>query len=58
MASLSTCHMGLWLGWQILLNLVKLAFHELFVSIHIMLRTEENMRTGVLCLINIGQRLT
>ena len=23
MASLSTCHMGLWLGWQILLNLVK-----------------------------------
>ena len=22
-ASLSTCHMGLWLGWQILLNLVK-----------------------------------
>ena len=29
MASLSTCHLGLWLGWQILLNLVnenKLAF--------------------------------
>ena len=24
MASLSTCHLGLWLGWQILLNLVKL----------------------------------
>ena len=23
MASLSTCHLGLWLGWQILLNLVK-----------------------------------
>ena len=23
MASLSTCHMGLWLGWQILLNLRK-----------------------------------
>ena len=23
-ASLSTCHLGLWLGWQILLNLVKL----------------------------------
>ena len=22
MASLSTCHLGLWLGWQILLNLV------------------------------------
>ena len=21
MASLSTCHLGLWLGWQILLNL-------------------------------------
>ena len=26
MASLSTCHLGLWLGWQILLNLVKYAF--------------------------------
>ena len=25
MASLSTCHLGLWLGWQILLNLVKYA---------------------------------
>ena len=25
MASLSTCHLGLWLGWQILLNLVKAA---------------------------------
>ena len=24
MASLSTCHLGLWRGWQILLNLVKL----------------------------------
>ena len=24
MASLSTCHLGLWLGWQLLLNLVKL----------------------------------
>ena len=24
MASLSTCHLGLWLGWQILLNLVKI----------------------------------
>ena len=23
MASLSTCHLGLWLGWLILLNLVK-----------------------------------
>ena len=23
MASLSTCHLGLWLGWQIFLNLVK-----------------------------------
>ena len=23
MASLSTCHLGLWLGWQILLNLVN-----------------------------------
>ena len=23
MASLSTCHLGLWLGWQILLNLFK-----------------------------------
>ena len=22
MASLSTCHLGLWFGWQILLNLV------------------------------------
>ena len=22
MASLSTCHLGLWLGWQILLNLL------------------------------------
>ena len=24
MASLSTCHLGLWLGWQILLNIVNL----------------------------------
>ena len=24
MASLSTCHLGLWLGWQILLNLLTL----------------------------------
>ena len=24
MASLSTCHLGLWLGWQILLNLVRM----------------------------------
>ena len=24
MASLSTCYLGVWLGWQILLNLVKL----------------------------------
>ena len=23
MASLSTCHLGIWFGWQILLNLVK-----------------------------------
>ena len=23
MASLSTCHLGLWLGWQILLNLER-----------------------------------
>ena len=23
MDSLSTCHLGLWLGWQLLLNLVK-----------------------------------
>ena len=23
MVSLSTCHLGLWLGWQIFLNLVK-----------------------------------
>ena len=29
MASLSTCHLGLWLGWQILLNLVKsITAHE------------------------------
>ena len=26
MASLSTCRLGLWLGWQILLNLVKSVF--------------------------------
>ena len=33
MASLSTCHMGLWLGWQILLNLVKsLVRHKLLNS--------------------------
>ena len=30
MASLSTCHLGLWLGWQILLNLVKLAADRLY----------------------------
>ena len=26
MASLSTCHLGLWLGWQILLNEVERVF--------------------------------
>ena len=26
MASLSTCHLGLWLGWQILLNLVNATY--------------------------------
>ena len=34
MASLSTCHLGLWLGWQILLNLVK------FTTV---VRKEENL---------------
>ena len=29
MASLSTCHLGLWLGWQILLNLVKLIINQM-----------------------------
>ena len=36
MASLSTCHLGLWLGWQILLNLVKHSFdtidHEFLMT--------------------------
>ena len=27
MASLSTCHLGLWLGWQILLNIKKINEH-------------------------------
>ena len=26
MASLSTCHLGLWLGWQILLNLLLIIY--------------------------------
>ena len=44
MASLSTCHLGLWLGWQILLNLVKYDVAEVpmkvaDVSIYISLQT-------------------
>ena len=37
MASLSTCHLGLWLGWQILLNLVKCVvvdMHCVVVDMH------------------------
>ena len=30
MASLCTCHLGLWLGWQILLNLVKTPMQRIF----------------------------
>ena len=35
MASLSTCHLGLWLGWQIFLNLVKsmLIHKEAYLSV-------------------------
>ena len=29
MVSLSTCHLGLWLGWQILLNLVNALYYIL-----------------------------
>ena len=32
MASLSTCHLGLWLGWQILLNLVNFLFPFLYIA--------------------------
>ena len=32
MASLSTCHLGLWLGWQILLNLWGRVALDLFYS--------------------------
>ena len=32
MASLSTCHLGLWLGWQILLNLVKINCVDLLIK--------------------------
>ena len=37
MASLSTCHLGLWLGWKILLNLVKSCMSP--VTIYILLLT-------------------
>ena len=35
MASLSTCHLGLWLGWQILLNLVKVAYSLMEASLSV-----------------------
>ena len=37
MASLSTCHLGLWLGWQILLNLVKYAMERQSFSFRLIL---------------------
>ena len=40
MASLSTCHLGLWLGWQILLNLVKQKAH--------VVTSRQSLCTGVL----------
>ena len=39
MASLSTCHLGLWLEWQILLNLVKMWLKDVLTSAHIHVRT-------------------
>ena len=34
-ASLSTCHLSLWLGWQILLNLVNVMFLKIkFTQVH------------------------
>ena len=38
MASLSTCHLGLWLGWQILLNLVKSQVYGQYCVAYVLLR--------------------
>ena len=40
MASLSTCHLGLWLGWQILLNLVTTTCATKFEPAIIFIRRE------------------
>ena len=36
MASLSTCHLGLWLGWQILLNVLYTIQYKNFYSAKIL----------------------
>ena len=54
MASLSTCHLGLWLGWQILLNLVKNQSTEtaLMKVQHDIVRNLECGRSVMLVLLN------
>ena len=58
MASLSTCHLGLWLGWQILLNLVKdITAIEVFYIIIIgssIFNTSRLLRYVMLCCVNSG----
>ena len=50
MASLSTCHLGLWLGWQILLNLVKSTSVDNLKRFHIYLATEApRVISGTVC---------
>ena len=43
MASLSNCHLGLWLGWQILLNLVKCAYMRMCVWTHVCMYIRAHM---------------
>ena len=48
MASLSTCHLGLWLGWQILLNLVKLQLPNRRVYDTLMLKLDTGAEGNIL----------
>ena len=46
MASLSTCHLGLWLGWQILLNLVKSDFSIFMRELPFLFMLEHGVEHG------------
>ena len=50
MASLSTCHLGLWLGWQILLNLVK-SLADLPFSVGVLPQQRGNTPTYIMLIL-------